>query len=1272
MLVTALVAPFFVDWTVYRSTFETYAERALGHKVTVLGEADMTFLPAPTLTFSDVRVGGAEDPLLVVRRFSMRMDLPPLLKGEFHILDMTLDRPHLTVSLDEQGRPDWLTAMKSGGAIADLPADDVAFENISITDGAVTVVDARSGKTHTLDNADLNIQARSLAGPFRIDGPVKVGGNRYTLSLATGRRQSDGSIRIKGGITPDQVSMTASVDGILSAEDGLPSYDGGFELKGIRQGDAGPEVIWTANGDFKADTAQLTVSKADYHFGPQDRRTSFSGRMNMVYAGDRHFDVKARAKQIDLDRLNGGGPQKPVDLKTAGLQVLDTLKALPVPDMKGTIALDVPVVVAGGELLQDMKIDLETKPGGWHLSRFAGRVPGRTTFATEGDLVVGDRLSYRGSLSVNSDQPGALAAWLGQQDSGSSRIKPVSLEGWLNVVNTGAALENMKIELGDDALSGGLSFRKPRQGRNEFGLSLVADTLDVDQLDEFLKLIGPAAGGNDVWSGTNLSLMLQARKLRVRGVDGKDLMLQASYSGDVLKVDHLYATDLAGAEVDVSGRIEDLKSAPVGTMSGKLKATDLSGLMTLLRSAFPDEPVLARLEKASDFMVPADFDAQFTGRGTDDGSELEFQLNGTAGGVETSLDTRFSGRVDDWRKADLDATLALKSGDGGQILRQFGLDILPVDDLGQGQVDLSLRGRPEDGVDLGLTAKAPAGSLSADGKARWQEGQDLNYSLRGTLSMQDLAPFALMAGRVMPILAGEIPVDVSYALDGKGSEITLRDMSGHVGDIGFDGEVTGDLDPAPGETNRRFKGQLNVSELDLTSLSELLIGSDQWSSLGNGSSVWPTSAFGTPLLSDMDFALDLRADSMPLGLGDPAGNVQANLRLGPDEVRLDHLKATYSGGRLSGQLALRRSGAEGALSGRMKLEGADLQQLVWAADGRAVATGTLDLLADFDGAGRSISAIVAGLNGGGTLKVSKGALRGVNPQAFSLVMRAVDAGLDLEDDRIREVFLDHMKAGRLSFDTLEGALGILGGQVSARNIVVDSKAANMIGSAAINLNDLSVDSDFSLKVDAGDDAVIGAEPRVGLLFKGPLEAPQRKVDIAPFTAYLTLRAFENEVERVEKLQSEILEKQRLSRELKREKQERARKAREAEEAAEEARRKAEEEAARKQREEEQGQLPASVAPLPAPSLLDDDAQTGEVTPNGAVPATDPADFASRIRSLIDEAGNDSQAQSSETGKLKPLAPPQTVEDLLARELGLPADTLDDGQAMDLQQNGVAQ
>ena len=66
-----LLGPFFINWTGFRGTIEEFAEQTLGHPVTVLGDADISLLPSPRLTFSDIRVGPTEDPLIDIKSFSV-------------------------------------------------------------------------------------------------------------------------------------------------------------------------------------------------------------------------------------------------------------------------------------------------------------------------------------------------------------------------------------------------------------------------------------------------------------------------------------------------------------------------------------------------------------------------------------------------------------------------------------------------------------------------------------------------------------------------------------------------------------------------------------------------------------------------------------------------------------------------------------------------------------------------------------------------------------------------------------------------------------------------------------------------------------------------------------------------------------------------------------------------------------------------------------------------------------------------------------------------
>lgn len=1253
VLVTALVGPFFIDWTVYRSTFESYAERALGHRVTVLGDADLRLLPAPSISFSDVRVGEAEDPLLVVSRFNMRIELPSLLKGEIRVLDMELDRPHLTLSLDEGGRLDWLTANTSDGAIAKLAPEDLAFENVTIHDGALSVIDARSGETHRIDNANLTVSARSLAGPYKGTGSLTIDNALYNVSLATGRAQEGEGLRIKGEVTPTGRPVDFSFDGTLSQTEEAPSFEGDFNLRSIALDETDTNV-WSASGKFAADVAEVAVPEFEFRFGPEDRRLSLTGTADLVYAGDKRFEIRAESKQIDLDRLLGGGPQEPVELEVASNQLVAALRAVPLPSIDGAISLDVPAVVAGGGIVQNVRLDLETMLGGWRVARLAGRLPGRTSVATRGDLGLVPSLTYRGSVSVNSEQPGSFMSWWRRSESGgTATIDPVSMEGHLNVVPDGAALDELRLTIAGAEARGGMSYRRPRSGNAEFSLSLDADRIDLDQVERLAALVG-SGGAADTGSGVpaalDVSVRLRAREVSARGIDGKGLALEADYSGGGVRIDRLFADDLAGARLDVSGEIANLFSAPRGALKGTLDARDLSGLVALTGSLFPETVFAERLERAAGSLVPAKFDAELQAAAMGDGTDMTLRLDGTAGGSDATLGAELKGRVDDWQDADIDLNVALEGPDGARLLQQLGFDVLPLE-AGSGSLSLSAKGVPARKLAVEIGSSIGGADLSASGELTLKRDAEPRYALKVTGRTADLGPLALMAGRVMPVMTGTIPAEISLDVKGEGSKLTFDALKGAIAGMAFEGRLGGDLERAPGEQNRRFSGNLKVSRIDLASLSEFVLGPDQWYSAGDGSSIWPVASFGAPLLEGIDLALQLEADRLIVDEDAEIDNPRMEMRLTPAMLRLDGLTGAFAGGALEGSLTLRRSDAEAALSGRVKLDRADLRQLVWRRDNRAVAAGSLDLFLEFQGAGRSISAIVSGLNGGGTFQMREGNFVGVNPQAFQLVTRAVDAGLDLQDDKIRDVFVSHMAAGNLSFDKVEGTLTLVGGRLSARNVVVDAQKAEIFGSAEVDLTDLDLDADFSLKVDPGEDAVTGAEPQVGLLFSGPVDAPTRRVDIAPFTAYLTLRAFEQEVERVEKLQSEILERDRLVREMTFQTEAADRRQRLAEE---EAARAAEEERLRLE-QENQAEPSGATGNAPAEETRNDDAGPGRQS-NADEAITSPA-FAERIRSLLEDPSGVETTQSIPEAKpansLPPLDPPVSIDDLLTRDTGGP-------------------
>jgi ribosomal protein S17E len=128
-----------------------------------------------------------------------------------------------------------------------------------------------------------------------------------------------------------------------------------------------------------------------------------------------------------------------------------------------------------------------------------------------------------------------------------------------------------------------------------------------------------------------------------------------------------------------------------------------------------------------------------------------------------------------------------------------------------------------------------------------------------------------------------------------------------------------------------------------------------------------------------------------------------------------------------------------------------------------------------------------------------------------------------------------------------------------------------------------VDGNVTVAFNPGQEAQAGGEPSVGLVYSGPVATPSVGTDVAAMSGYLSLRAFEKERRRVETLQANILEKQRLRREAalyvtRAAERQAAREKAEAEEKArlaEQARKKAEQEKAQQLQFDMQNTMPVS-------------------------------------------------------------------------------------------------
>ncbi|MBL8584832.1 MAG: AsmA family protein, partial [Rhizobiaceae bacterium] len=497
-LCVALIGPYFIDWTSYRADFEREASAVLGRKVTVEGTASARLLPFPSVTFTDVVVGGTSgQPAMTVETFSMDAELAPFLRGEVLIFDMRLVRPKARIEVKADGSVDWLVRPST-------PFDprQISLEKATITDGSVEIDHAGSGRTHSFTEINGTVSARTFAGPWRADGTLRFDGLPAKVSASTGALEESGAMRLRTTVKPDHHPLVIETDGNIQLKDGAPTYAGSFRVNELAQQPADgterkPEAASGTRvaGQFTLAHERLSVDEFRFETGPTDDPYTAEGTAAIEFIGAPRFSVSMKGAQVRFDEATAGKAGAGLTLG-ARIEALEkVLASLPRPSMPGTITVDLPAVVAGDTTVRDVSFSAEPSAAGWTLNAFTATLPGRTKLEANGELALGDTFGFKGSLLVAVAQPSGFAAWVAREvDDAIRRLPAAGFSAKVDVSRERQHFSDLELVLGDARFTGELDRRQQGDARPAVALSLSGGALDLDGLAAFTSLFVSDAG----------------------------------------------------------------------------------------------------------------------------------------------------------------------------------------------------------------------------------------------------------------------------------------------------------------------------------------------------------------------------------------------------------------------------------------------------------------------------------------------------------------------------------------------------------------------------------------------------------------------------------------------------------------------------------------------------------------------------------------------------------------------------------------------------------
>ncbi|MDI7863827.1 AsmA family protein [Rhizobiaceae bacterium n13] len=1130
LLFAALLAPLFVDWTNFRREFEEQASRIIGKKVVVYGAVDARILPFPSVTLHDVRVGQDPDgtPLIQVAEFSMDAELAPFLSGEALIFDMRIERPKARIRLLKDGTLDWMR-----GSRPEIPAKTVVLENVQVSGGEIEFIDEQSGRTRRVTDLNAAMTARSLAGPWRIEGNAALDGNQGGFSFATSAADDvDGAIRLVSRLSPERQPVTVDLEGELRVVSGKPSYSGKFTAglvqaqneKDKQKKSPGPRL----RGAFQLTNERIRVPEYRLEVGALDDPYVVTGEATLDTGKLPEFLLTADGQQINVNRIgnNGSSGKTDRDSLMSARQRLSALIAMaadvPVPQVPGRATLRLPAIVIGDTTIRDARIDLRPAGNGWTVDNAVAILPGRTQIEAKGNLILAGEPSFNGSLLLASSQPTGLSSWL--TGSVDPAIRKLQAAGFSAEVNLGPHLqrfENLELAVGKAKLEGKIERQAlPDQPAN-LSIELSGDEVDIDALRALAGLFAGDQTGMKLFDH-QIAAHLKAGKLNALGVSANNVETVFTVSGGALSLERLTIGDVSGAAMTAIGKAEGSLSDIAGTGKLTFRAADPGPFLAMLRDRLPRHPAIDRLVRNASWYADADMRLTVSLVRGDEGG-LQVKMNGTANRSRINLDYQLSDILAFGTDGTMSLQATLENPSTSILLGQAGLDPLPVDADANGLLAVQMHMSGSDPADTTLTFRTDQTSLSANGKIDMKPADFPNGQMKLALESRDIEPYLLMHAVAVPQFGTGVPVSLAGDLAINADRIELANIAGKVVENTVNGVLA--LDRKGPDT--KVGGKLDLASVDAAWLAEAVYGPLTDPTTGE----LATTALGSSAFGGLELNLQLSSKQFWPGIFGSVQDFHTGLAYKGDELTLNDISGSWSGGQLTGRLLMANSEGNGFLQSRIDVTEGDTAAISWQSGGEPVATGRFGLTLSTEASGNTLEEIVAGATGSGEIRLTDTKVKGLNLDVLKPLIAAVDLMEgEINTEKVQPIVETLLDNGEAVLGGVTIPFNITEGRARAQGVVAESDLARISGAAEIDLDARMLEGSLALLFNAGNDAQAGADAGIRISYKGDLAAPERTLDVTDITNFLAMRAFERERHRVEKLQANVLEKQRLRRE----------------------------------------------------------------------------------------------------------------------------------------------
>ena len=1121
-LSVALIVPPFIDWNQFRDRFEHEASRALGQSVSVLGQSSLRLLPSPSLEFSDVLIGDTDTPFATVRDFRINMELAPLLKGEFEISNMELLSPKFSVRVGEDGYFSFAGEKNLEDTFLEgVPYDNVRFTNIFIQDASLELLDTRFSHTTILEDIDMTASAKSLGGPWRMEGYLNHGSNRLFVRLTTRRLISDSSTRqlpLSLHLSHDNLTHDFDINGTIVFGRGVPRFSGDFRIRPFASPDAnvvsGLYYEWMGNLDIS--TFGILVNEYEVRMGKSDDPYIIEGSAfaNFAQTGieDTSFQITANGQQLSLERLEElellslQSSVSPTDIESRLESLHGILRVLEFLPTSGNIKLNLPALVIGDTFIRDIIIEAysSSDENGWRIRRLEADLPGSTTFLAKGNFQWDGRslstLSYYGDLVFATRNLSSFMDWLGSEFSQTidlgrlGNLTSGGFEATALVSLDSITLDNFELALGESILRGRLDSLLSK-ARPTIDVSLSGETANLDHL---LALVDTITLGDS--PSADLFLDLQFSELLIRSRTARDVQARIDYRNDDWLIHSFNIADWGGMDINLTGNLS-------GKLHGELSMDNSDFFLSLLRDELGGSTIFDTFLDSTILLDESSI--SFRWRSAGDGWFGNLDLQGSFGTSTMSADIDI---LDNFM-----ATIELQNPESVDLFRQLGILMLPITDTGMGSLELSLSSLDKES--LSVVADLASSSLTARGEgtmALWlPDGSSPSGKFSVSADSMDWGQFFLMTGLSSYGLdtTGEASLMGNLSFDNSGWSI--KNLECRLSQYDFGGNIDFLYNSFSRST---ISGGLHISLLPFSFFSDLVISED--------------FVFG-----GIDGELSLSVDSLVMGDGELPliAGFASNLMIQDGDLMFGSVVGSLFSGDLSGFVSLGRGAGDGVLSGELSLTSGDVSDALTFAGIDSIATGNFTLSSSFETSDLLDFSFLSNLTMNGSIDITDGNITGINSSSFPLML----ADFDSQDTSARDIDARSLIFSHFFTDTYN--FGSAGSEFSVARGILRSRMDISDDSLLLGLDirfDIPQDilqSRMKFSFTSGEESVVGTAPEFFITYRventDESDVASVEYDTTGLDTYLALRLGERKEREFVIQRDEILERRRLQRRL---------------------------------------------------------------------------------------------------------------------------------------------